>query len=301
MVLEPLPWDPAELAALLFHEAWHRHQKELGYPANMAVARHLDDPVSRYLARLEWAALEKALLMRGEAQRRHVAQALAFRARRLGGNPEAAAAERDQMRHEGIASYTGAALSGDPLRIALQDLREGPSKPALGRSFAYVGGAAWGLLLDRLRPGWRASRDPLDLADMMPFGAAATARADDYGGTAILLEETLASVERQRRIAAAVAATAEGRALRLPLARMSMDFDPNRVLGAPDGSSIYEKMILSDRWGRVAVDGVPLRISADFTAAYLPWPLASGALELKPGWRVEGRPDGTRTLVGPNP
>jgi hypothetical protein len=300
MVLAPLPSDPADAAALLFHEAWHVHQAALGFPSNTAVAAHLDDPTARYLLRLEWAALAAALRSRGASQRTHIAQALAFRQRRLSGKPEAAASERDQMRHEGLAAYTGTALSGAPERIALDALKSGARRAALGRSFAYVNGPAWGLLLDRLSPGWRRRSGAADLPELMPIKAASVTRADDYGGGAILAEETLAAAERSRRIAAAMAATAEARALRLPLAQMSMDFDPNRVSSGPDGSSLYDKISLGDRWGRIRVDGTALRISPDFTAAFAPGPLPDEALELAKGWTVEERAGGGAVLVAPN-
>lgn len=297
MVLEPLPADPAELAALLFHEAWHVHQGALGFPANMAVAAHLDDPVPRYLLRLEWAALERSLAAQGAERERHIGQALAFRARRIGGDTGAAEAERAQMLHEGLAAYAGTAASGAPERLALEALRGGSGRAGLGRSFAYVSGPAWGLLLDRVRPGWRAWVGASDLPDLIGIPPARLARADDYDGTRILAEETAAALDRRTRLEAALAATDERRALRLPLARMNMDFDPNRVSSAPDGSTIYHRITLSDRWGRIAVEGTGLRIATDFSAAFAPWPLPDGTLRLEEGWRAVPRPGGGAELV----
>lgn len=297
MVLAPLSPDPQKKASLLFHEAWHVHQQAIGFPSNNAVAPHLSTAADRYLMRLEWAALAAALRSSGKAQRAHVAQALAFRQRRIGHSQEKAEAERAQMQHEGLAAYTGAALSGAPVQLALEELESGAKRSALTRSFAYVNGPAWGLLLDRYKPSWRRQREKIDLAGMMPVAPAEVARADDYGGTALLAEEMLAGFESERKLSAALAATAEGTALRLPLKTMSMDFDPNRITSAPDGSSIYEKITLSDGWGRIRLDGVPLRISSDFTAAYAPWPLPSGALDIAEGWRIEERPGGGARLT----
>jgi hypothetical protein len=299
MVLAPLPSDPEKKASMLFHEAWHVHQQALGFPSNNAVAPHLGAAADRYLMRLEWAALAAALKSTGKAQPEHVAQALAFRKRRIGASSEKAEAERAQMQHEGLAAYTGAVLSGAPVKLALEELEGGARRSALTRSFAYVNGPAWGLLLDRYKPGWRQQREKRDLADMAPIAPAEVARADAYGGTALLAEEMLAGFERDRKLSAALAATAESKALRLPLKKMSMDFDPNRITSAPDGSSIYEKITLSDGWGRIRLDGIPLRISSDFTAAYAPWPLPSGALEMAEGWRLEEQPGGGARLVPP--
>jgi hypothetical protein len=96
-----------------------------------------------------------------------------------------------------------------------------------------------------------------------------------------------------------MAATAPARALRLPLGKMSMDFDPNRVLVGPEGSQLYEKIRLADHWGQIRVDGTPLRIAPDFSAAFLPWPAPDGALALADGWRVEAAPGGGATLIRP--
>jgi hypothetical protein len=59
-------------------------------------------------------------------------------------------------------------------------------------------------------------------------------------------------------------------------------------------------MTLRDAWGSVQVDGQALRISADFTTAYVQWPLAKPeALQLAPGWRVVTDEQGAPTLQAP--
>jgi hypothetical protein len=299
MVLAPLPGDSAKLSSLLFHEAWHAHQGELGFAANNSTAAHLQELRPRYLIRLEWEALNRALNSRGTVQRRHIAQALAFRQQRLARDARAANVEREQMRHEGLAAYTGASLSGAPLPLVLAELRTGASRPSLGRSFAYVSGPAWGILLDQIRPAWRrALVTGIDFPDLMPIAAAPGSRADLYRGKEILREEALADRERRARLAAALYATAEKRALRLPLVKMGMNFDPDRVGAGPDGSSLYEKIELSDQWGTIKIDGVPLRITPDFSAAFARWPLtAPDHLELSPDWQVEELREGGAKLI----
>lgn len=298
MVLTPLPREAAAVREIIFHEAWHAHQQELGLPSNAAVAPHLDTWRNRYLMRLEWNALRAALQSSGSQRRKHVRQALAFRQRRLASSPAAAEAERAAMRHEGLAAYTGAALSGAPVDRAVAAIDSGPGRPGLARSFAYVSGPAWGLLLDSLRPGWRGrlagGSDLPDLAGLLP---AARPRADDYGGTALLQAEQQAGIAREARIRAALAATSERSGLRIPLASMQMDFDPNDVSTGPDGSTIYHRITLRDRWGRIVISGTGLRVLPDFRTAYAPWPLREGGLELSAGWRVVNRAGGGSEIV----
>ena len=94
-----------------------------------------------------------------------------------------------------------------------------------------------------------------------------------------------------------MAATAEHSALRLPLSSIQMDYDPSDVSTAPDGSTLYHRITLRDRWGRITVTGTGLRVQADYRAAYAPWPLPDGALELAPGWRAVERAGGGMEVI----
>lgn len=205
------------------------------------------------------------------------------------------------MLHEGLAAYTGAALSGAPIRVALAALEDGVTKPGFSRSFAYASGPAWGILLDDMRHGWRKGlRTETDLPDLIGLPPAAEARPRGYNGVTIHREESAIAATRQANLDRLLIATDPTRSLHLPLAKMGMDFDPNRVTAAPDGSSIYEKMTLSDVWGSVDVDGHALRISGDFTEAFVQWPLPSpDSLQLSAGWTVVTDETGKPTLRGP--
>jgi hypothetical protein len=231
-----------------------------------------------------------------------VQQALAFRAARLQRDPAFAVAERQLMLHEGLAAYTGTVLSGDPERIALAALRDGATKRGFSRTFAYASGPAWGLLLDRLRPGWRQGLGVTrDLPDLIRLAPATRPAPEDYDGVAIHAEESAAAAARQATLDRLLAATDPTRSLRLPLAQVGMDFDPDRVTPAPDGSNIYEKMTLRDAWGSVRVDGQALRITADFTTAFVQWPLPTpDALQLVPGWTVTVDEHGAPALHAPH-
>lgn len=301
MLLAPLPDDPAARNALVFHEAFHVHQRELGLPPNSAVAPHLETAAARVSVRLEWNALAQALQSRGKQRTEHVRQALAFRAQRLAGHSDFATAERDQMLHEGLAAYTGTVLSGDAVRVALDELQGGPTRSGLARTFAYVSAPAWGLLLDDLQPGWRkALGTRVDLPDLLKLTPADSPDADRYGAAEIRAEEATAAAARQAKLDRLLAATDPAHSLTLPLAQMGMDFDPNRVTPAPDGSTLYEKMTLRDAWGSVRVDGQALRIAPDFTTAWVQWPLPSAeALELAPGWTIAAGEDGAPRLQPP--
>jgi|SRR4249919_2636593 len=289
MVLAPLPQDAADLRALVYHEAFHVHQAEIGLPNNMAVASHLDSEDARYWMRLEWKALEFALNTGGDERTHHTEQALAFRKQRLALAPDAAKEERLQMRHEGLAEYTGVKLSTDPLWLTQKALLHGAERPSFSRSFAYVSGPAWGMLLDMLEPEWRSklrSKPDADLPDLVPRRKPAK-ELDTvaYGGDAIRSEEHARAMKRVAVLDAATTQTSETKGLRLPLARIQLDFDPNRVYPMPDGSSVYDKITLTSDWGSLQSEGAPVRIEQDWKAVFVPWPTPRGmTLKLASGW-----------------
>ncbi len=159
MVVLPLPDDDAAAMQLLVHEQFHRIQGELGLPANDPANVHLDAPEGRRWLRLEWRALARAVAGEGDPSCRAARDALAFRAARQEEFPGSAASEAALERHEGLAEYTGHRLAslafpdGDArLTAALHDAE---STPSYVRSFAYVTGPAYGMLLDRVDPAWR--------------------------------------------------------------------------------------------------------------------------------------------------
>lgn len=295
MLLSPLPDNAASLRRLVYHESFHVHQASLGLPDNMAVAAHLESEQARVSMRLEWNALERALASKGSERERHVRQALAFRAQRLA-DVTARNDERVQMRHEGLAEYTGTVLSGDANALAIDALRHGNDRPSFARSFAYVSGPAWGLLLDAYAPKWKATiakTSDVDLPDLLPIKPARKPAPALYGAESIAREEHDRALRRKQIIDDATQRTSEANGLRLPLAKIQLDFDPNRVTPMPDGSQVYDKIKLTSDWGTIQVDGAPLRIAREWNTAYVPWPLpANMTLTLDPAWSVERNAEG---------
>lgn len=111
------------------------------------------------------------------------------------------------------------------------------SHPSFVRSFTYVIGRAYRLLLDRYRPGWRkqimhrkqglvamlASALHLNLAHM-PLDTVA-ARAAHFGGLALLASEIASKPKHDREIAHYRALLVAGPVLVLPLKHTRKQFD----------------------------------------------------------------------------
>jgi hypothetical protein len=198
-------WDdvvnrpPSRRKELFLHEMFHCVQPQLELTAASLDSEHLDAADGRYWLRLEWRALARALRESGEPRNLAVRDALAFRqARRMlyAANVES---ERGQEIAEGLAAYTGTVLAADSAADAIAsaiDLLVNTEAAALEasfvRTFAYMSGPAYGLLLDASSPGWtRRVRGTDDLGTLVMRALAvqpasdATASAARYDGVEI--------------------------------------------------------------------------------------------------------------------
>src|SRR6185436_13673521 len=151
---------------------------------------HLDSQEGRLWLELEWRALARALAEPAAARQKTIADALSFRAVRRKKFPGSAASESALERHEGLAEYTGLRLAArspaGAATLARAAIDDSGKLPTFVRSFAYVSGPAYGLLLDDARPNWRRELGGgADLGDLLrtalrlpaPDSSASAARA----------------------------------------------------------------------------------------------------------------------------
>jgi hypothetical protein len=258
---------------------------------------HLDTLDGRYYLQLEYRALSAALQSEGVAQRQAAADAVAFRRQRRALFPNAAAAERTLEMNEGLAEYTGVALSGAPRRLALLDLETGASKPSFVRSFAYATGPAYGLLLDAYNKDWRTTlKSTDDLSDLLHLEIPSNPSVDPYNGNTLRAQEVDRDQFRQRRIASLRKLLVDGPVLVLPLQQMSMEFNPNNLVPVDGLGTVYPTITIRDLWGSIQVTENAL-LSQDFKKLTVS---ASGGwkLDLKPGWKIiEGKRQGDQTIA----
>ena len=159
-LIAPITPEPMNRHVTLAHELFHRIQSGLGLTRPEAGNRHLDTLEGRYLLQLEWRALAQALAaVTSEERHEAVTDALAFRRERDRLFPAAAVEEGALEINEGVPEYTGVILGLEATQertaYAIYDLSRFVRAPTFVRSFAYATGPAYGLLLDRLAPGWR--------------------------------------------------------------------------------------------------------------------------------------------------
>ncbi len=323
MVVLPLPDDRFDRIALLLHEVFHREQGPLGLRERDALNNQLDTRAGRTWLRLEYRALARALVTIDSAPtevRRHVADALLFRAYRRSLFPGSDSLENSLEMQEGLPEYNGE-------RLAMQMTGLTPSRVARGvtererqgtyvRGFAYGTGPALGVLLDRFAPTWRTEvrtqGDPAGLlAQAIQFqppsrlAAAARDRAREYGWTQVDSEEGERERARAPEMRQYQSRLVDGPTITLRQSRDSLawGFDPNTLIGYDLGHTIYPSGSFAAPWGSLSVDSGGVLVRNDMAVLTVEAPtgeLPTGrhvtgrgwTLDLNTGWRLA--PDPTR-------
>ncbi len=314
MVLWPLPSKPMEQGALLMHETWHRLQDALGFPMTNPRNAHLEAQDGRYWLQLEWQALAKAMEATGDVRLRAIKDALLFRSVRRALFPNARVEEQQLEMHEGLAEYTGLHLSGAALEeqrlYLVKELRERPKRLiSFTRSFAYLSGPAYGLLLDGTPNSWRDGlkstddlgellRKALHLPEVQPDHKAAQTAALAYDGAVLLAAEKKRDEQQKAQRDKIEALYVQGPVLVLPLRMMQIQLNPNRVIQIDKLGTLYQEARISDQWGVLQTkEGV--LISDDFTKAIVPVPRDRQMKPLQgPGWEIT-LADGWDIAAGP--
>jgi len=302
-IMWPLPAQATPRHILMAHELFHRIQPQLHLPIRPEADNvHLDMVPGRVYMQLEWRALGRALRSDSDVERRKAAiDALLFRAARRQSFPAAAAQEDALEANEGLAEYTGV-MAGAPSSVAqrsaaLADLAAHVGDDTFVRSFAYATGPAYGLLLDRYAPRWRAHlASGNGLGDMLAAALHESApenpvrqalhRMDLYDGKALQASETRRDEARQHLLAAYRAKLVDGPVLVLPLQHMQVQFDPRTLQPLGDAGTVYPTLHLSDDWGTLDARAGAL-ISADWTRLTVPLPATTAATQITgQGWTL---------------
>lgn len=322
IIMWPLPKDQHARGVLMMHESWHRIQNDIGLPLAGPNLNHLDQMNARYFLQLEWRALNKALLTNGEERTHAIQDALLFRQKRHALYPKEAANEMQLEMHEGMAEYTGIKLSGmsdgQQLVYAAKKLEEQPSQVgSFIRTFAYLSGPPYGLLLDAKNADWRKTAKPhnnlgrllaeaynIKVEDKSIANLDFDVLAQSYQGKHLLAQEQDRDKKRQQELAAARARFVDGPILMLPLQKMQFSFTYANLVPIDGVGTVYPTMELSDAWGTLKVSKGAL-MANDQKSARVTAPINKDTplqgdgwtLTLNPGWKLApGTRDGDFTL-----
>jgi hypothetical protein len=289
---------------LLVHESWHRVQRDLNLDMPEAFNAHLDTLDGRYWLQLEWRALARALEAKsGDERQVCVSYAVAARSHRQNLFPGAADSERNLELHEGLAEYTGIRAAG-AREMLIRELKR--AKPPYARSFAYLSGPAYGLLLDEASPGWplRVRRGTdisvlLQEAYGMPAPSERDAKraAERLGGAELFKHETSEEQRRKRHIDEIRNLFVLGPTLTIPNG-FRLQFNPSNTENI-EGIGVYHHTAtyLGD-WGTLDVTGGSLRMQ-DWSEARVVAPSALGVLGAARGARRGARASKGGRVTGP--
>jgi hypothetical protein len=324
MMLWPLPEDNPTRSTMLMHESWHRIQGDLGLPSVDPTNPHLDSLQGRYWLQLEWRALARALSLSQNDGGMAIEDALRFRQHRRALFKGAASDENALELHEGLAEYTGLKLGlqgAEQQRLLLEHFERFPTElRTFVRSFAYLSGPAYGLLLDHHVDGWlRKIKPGDDLGQILANTAglklggepesATKARAARYNGEKLWAAEVAREESRLKKVAEFRHLLIDGPVLLLPLGRQQMSFNPSELVPIEGVGTVYPTLTLISTWGKLEVHKASL-ITSDFKNAFVAAPtkfeekLLAGdgwELRLEPGWKaVQGERKGDWKLVKKN-
>jgi hypothetical protein len=256
------PWRRNEI---MLHEMFHGVQRQLGLAVGILENEHLDALDGRYWLQLEWRALARALRTSGVQRNAAVGDALAFRLARRRLYPEVVENERGLEINEGVASYAGTVLAAsstaDATANALVTLTDAEKGESFVRTFAYVSGPAYGLLLDEASPGWhRALRGSDDVGVLLmnalavqPSNEAASAAAE-YGGVELRAAEEKRERARQDRINELRLRFVDGPVLVIPGGGSGMSDSRGAIVIPGSGTVYFHTYRASGDWGTLEAE-----------------------------------------------
>jgi hypothetical protein len=301
--------DASTRGELMLHELFHRVQPQLGLmaPGNATQNAHLDTFEGRVWLRLEWRALVRALGDSGEARKRAVRDALAFRATRRSQFREAAENERREEIREGIAQYTGivATAASRPEAVARTIAHvTGAEGHETFLQQSYTTGTAYAVLLDDASADWRRRvRSDSDLGQMLTAAlnitpaANATEASARYGGAEIRAAEQTRAERRRIVVRELQGRFVDGPVLLVP-ASGGATFNAVGATPIPGAGTVYvQPYNAKGEWGTLdAPKGV---LIGDDGTRRVPGPvridgarLTGGewAVTVAPGWTVRPGP-----------
>ena len=283
MVLWPLSGDQKHQSIVLIHEMFHYRQPELGLsPDRDPNNSHLSNRDARTLLKLEWNALKFAATCTGEQKKAALADALSFRERRRQLYPDFIAEENSLEIQEGLAEYTGRRIVIPSDKEYLQSLSELDyllESDNLTRSFAYLSGPLYGLILDQSGHEWHKeinAKSNLGSSAMTIYGidlpndleAAVESAKARYDFDSIDAFEESLQRKLEERNETLLKLFAPDNVITLESPNLSIQFSPNDMIKMDDGSMvIYGGTAFCD-WG--SVEGHPLKVTGDWRRIELP-------------------------------
>ena len=243
---------------------------------------HLSNRDARTLLKLEWNALKAAASCDGEQKKTALKDALSFRAWRRHLYPDFAQEENALEVLEGLAEFTGRRIAipdNKEYLQALSDLDYLYESDNLTRSFAYLSGPLYGLILDQSGHSWHKemnSGSDLGSSAMAIYGitlpenleeTVETAKAK-YDFESIDAAEEAFQRKLEERNQTLRKLFAPDNVITLECPNLSIQFSPDSMIKMDDGSMVIYGCTAFCDWG--SVEGHPLKVTSDWRSIELP-------------------------------
>jgi hypothetical protein len=304
------------------HSLFHCYQERHGLKPSTFSTRHLNDRNARLYLKLEWKALTYAISSSGETRNQAIRDALVFRGARRELFPEAITDENRFENYEGLATFTYIKLCNPGPEEMRKRILEYLDRIYQNNSYAwgygFVHGALYASLLnDKDFDFKQIQQSDFDLgkAVLEAYNVTLPVVCRDVAGSlamnydiqAIRVEESEREEminENTRRI---VTTFNEKPVVIIIMESPNFSFEPEDINFLDTLGTLYERLRVSDNWGRLAVDegGAllandlhTLRVTAkDIVVDKNHISGAGWHLVLNDGWHTVAAADGSYTVV----
>jgi hypothetical protein len=267
----PLPdtEDRYRIVTRAVHSLFHSYQERNNLKPSTFSTRHLNDRNARLYLKLEWKALTNAISSTNELRNQAIRDALIFRGARRELFPEAATDENKFENYEGLTTFTYIKLCNsdkDEMRKRiLEYLNRIYKNTSYVWGYGYVDGALYAALLDDKSFDFKQiHRSDFDLgeATLEAYGITLPDVCRDVAGSlalnydiqAIRAEEN----EREARIneytRKIVSTYFEKPVMIITMESPNFSFEPEDIDFLDTLGTLYERLRVSDNWGKLAVD-----------------------------------------------
>lgn len=280
MVPLPETEDSYRIVTRTVRSLFHAFQERNDLRPSAFSARHLNNRNARLYLKLEWKALTFAISSSGETRNQAVRDALVFRGARRELFPEAVEDENKFETYEGLSTFTYMKLCTSGPDEMKERILEYLDRIYQNRSYAFgygfVHGALYATLLDEKGFDFTQIKQPdydLGKATLEAYNITLPAVCRDVAGSlamsydiqAIRAEENerLEIInEHTRRI---VNNFLERPVVVINLESPNFSFEPEDINFLDTLGTLYNRLRVSDNWGRLAVDNGGALITNDLS------------------------------------
>lgn len=269
--MAPLPAEEDEFRTVtrIIHGLFHSFQESSGNKVQSYNTANMDDKNARLWIKLEWKALRKAINSEGEDKQLAIRDALIFRGSNHEFYPKCVSDEIRFENYEGLATFTYLLLyseSQEEFKTRLfETLDRIYSFQSYARSYGSIHGALYATLL--YQKGFDFSKIKsvdIDLAAIVKeqYGIQLPEVCRDIAGSlavsydleTIYNEEAKRKADIMENIHRQISVFTEKPVVFLELESPYFDFEPEDIHPMDTIGTLYNRMRISDNWGKLTVD-----------------------------------------------